>query len=137
QDTPLPANEPAEATKEARTEQRLAPTPARSEAPSPSPKRVQETSMLDVPRTVTDLDAQSQLVATPQKGYASGIHSPVRQLIHENDHISDWDDVIMSGEEDKLANRSRFFDRRINDLVGSAIDERLIPFERTLSTIEQ
>ncbi|KAL4866446.1 hypothetical protein BDV12DRAFT_199160 [Aspergillus spectabilis] len=107
----------------------------RSEPPSPSPGRGLISHTLHVPKL--DFDAQSQFSATPTKAVASGIQSPVRKLLSRNEHISDWDDVISSGEEAKLANRSRFFDRRINDLLGSAIDERLNPLEHALTAIQQ
>lgn len=128
QETPHPARQLAK-------EQRIVPTKTRSDAPSPSPRRAQPRT-LDAMRSGTDLDAQFQTVLSPPKGLASRSHSPVRQLVNENDHISDWDDVISSGEEDKLVNRSRFFDRHINDLVGSAIEERFSPLERALSVIQ-
>ncbi|PWY89753.1 hypothetical protein BO70DRAFT_392963 [Aspergillus heteromorphus CBS 117.55] len=115
-------------------EKRHIPADIRSEAPSPSPGRGPMAHTLDVPKL--DFDAQSQFSVSPSK-FASGIQSPVRQLANRDDHISDWDDVISSGEDEKLANRSRFFDRRINDLVGSAIDERLTPLERALGVIQE
>ena len=117
-------------------EKRHAPVEIRSEAPSPSPGRGPMPHALDMPKL--DFDAQSQMAVTPSKGFASGMHSPIRKLVNPNDdHISDWDDVITSGEEGKLMNRSRFFDRRINDLVGSAVEERLSPLERALGVIQQ
>ncbi|KAL5336986.1 hypothetical protein BJX70DRAFT_371202 [Aspergillus crustosus] len=116
-------------------EKRHAQVDNRSEPPSPSPGRGPISQTLHVPKL--DFDAQSQFSATPTKGVASGHQSPVRQLLSRNEHISDWDDIISSGEEAKLANRSRFFDRRINDLLGSAIDERLNPLEHALIAIQQ
>ncbi|KAA6410833.1 MAG: hypothetical protein FRX48_05143 [Lasallia pustulata] len=50
--------------------------------------------------------------------------------------ISDWDDALSSVEETTLRSRSRFFDRRIDDLVGGVVQERLEPLERTLATIQ-
>ena len=54
----------------------------------------------------------------------------------DDDPISDWDDAVSSVEETKLQSRSRFFDRRIDDLVGGVVQERLDPLERTLATIQ-
>lgn len=115
-------------------EKRHVPAEIRSEAPSPSPGRGPVSSTLEVPKL--DFDVQSQASGTPSKSMAGTMHSPVRQLVHDNDHISDWDDVISSGEDNKLLDRSRFFDRRINDLVGSAVEERLSPLERALNVIQ-
>ena len=54
----------------------------------------------------------------------------------ENVPISDWDDAVSSVEETTLQSRSRFFDRRIDDLVGGVVQERLDPLEKTLATIQ-
>ncbi|KAH8425997.1 putative myosin class II heavy chain (MHC) [Aspergillus melleus] len=116
-------------------EKRHGPADIRSDPPSPSPGRGHVSHALDVPKL--DFDAQSHFAATPSKGFASGMPSPIRKLINQNDQISDWDDVITSGEEEKLVHRSKFFDRRINDLVGSVVDDRLSPLERALSAIQQ
>ncbi|KAJ5682202.1 hypothetical protein N7462_005367 [Penicillium macrosclerotiorum] len=134
QHTPLP---PQFITSSAPTkEQRFGSVEARSEAPSPSPGGGQKTYKLDIPRLGSDIDANSNATFSPQKSLISRIQSPVRQLITENDHVSDWDDMISSGEDEKFFNRNRFFDRRINDLVGSAIDDRLGPMERALAVIQ-
>ncbi|KAJ5794048.1 hypothetical protein N7457_000647 [Penicillium paradoxum] len=118
-------------------EQRFGSAEARSEAPSPSPGGVPKTYKLSIPRLGSDIDANSNATFSPQKSLISRLHSPVRQLIAEDDHISDWDDMISAGEDEKFMNRNRFFDRRINDLVGSAIDDRLGPMERALAVIQQ
>lgn len=112
-------------------EKRHAPIEARSEAPSPSPGREPASAVLEIPKL--DFEAQSHTSGTPSKM----ARSSVRQLGTENDHVSDWDDVISSAEDEKLVNRSKFFDRRINDLVGSVIEERLTPLERALGMIQQ
>lgn len=137
QETPHPANQTADSTREMRAGPRLVPTKTRSNAPSPSMRGVPGSDMLEELKAGTDLNTRSQILLSAQKDFASGIHSPVRQLTNENEqHISDWDDVIFSGEEEKLVNRSRFFDRRINDLIGSAIEERFSPLERALNVIQ-
>lgn len=133
--TPKPADDLPEPVQGPSKEKRHVQADDRSEPPSPSPGRGLMPHNLDVPKL--DFDAQSQFSATPTKGATSNIHSPVRQLLSRNEHISDWDDVISSGEEVKLTNRSKFFDHRINELLGSAIDERLNPLEHALSGIQQ
>ncbi|KAI2791199.1 hypothetical protein POX_c04055 [Penicillium oxalicum] len=135
QHTPLP---PQYAPESAPTkEHRFGPAEGRSEAPSPSPGGGQRSYKLAIPRLGSDIDVNSNATFSPHKSIISRIHSPVRHLITENDHVSDWDDMISSGEDEKFFNRNRFFDRRINDLVGSAIDERLTPLERALAVIQQ
>ncbi|CAI7661025.1 unnamed protein product [Penicillium glandicola] len=118
-------------------EQRFGSAEARSEAPSPSPGGVPKTYKLSIPKLGSDIDANSNATFSPQKSLISRLQSPVRQLVTDNDHVSDWDDMISAGEDEKFMNRNRFFDRRINDLVGSAIDDRLGPMERALAVIQQ
>ncbi|KAJ6143279.1 hypothetical protein N7471_002732 [Penicillium samsonianum] len=118
-------------------EQRFGSAEARSEAPSPSPGGVPKTYKLSIRKLGSDIDANSNANFSPQKSLISRLQSPVRQLVTENDHVSDWDDMISAGEDEKFMNRNRFFDRRINDLVGSAIDDRLGPMERALAVIQQ
>ncbi|KAL4905998.1 hypothetical protein BDW74DRAFT_177687 [Aspergillus multicolor] len=132
--TPQPASHLPEPVPAPSKEKRHDHANNRSEPPSPSPGRGAVSHTLNVPRL--DFDAQSHFTATPTKGVVSNIHSPVRQLLSRNDHISDWDDMISSGEDIKLENRSRFFDRRINELLGSAIDERFYPLENALGSIQ-
>jgi hypothetical protein len=107
----------------------------RSDAPSPSPRRNLEQLVRNAPKLGSDMDAQSQN-AYSQRDLPSGAQSPVRQLLSMNEHISDWDDVISSGEDEKLVQRSRFFDRHINDLVGQVLEERLGPLENALGVIQ-
>ncbi|OKO94583.1 hypothetical protein PENSUB_11850 [Penicillium subrubescens] len=135
QHTPLPPHFISESAPT--KEHRFGSAEARSEAPSPSPGGGQKTYKLNIPRLGSDIDAASTATFSPQKSLISRIQSPVRQLITENDHVSDWDDMISSGEDEKFFNRNRFFDRRINDIVGSAIDDRLTPMERALAVIQQ
>ncbi|KAJ5576738.1 hypothetical protein N7535_003664 [Penicillium sp. DV-2018c] len=118
-------------------EQRFGSAEARSEAPSPSPGGLPKSYKLSIPKLGSDVDANSNATFSPQKSLISRLQSPVRQLVTENDHVSDWDDMISAGEDEKFMNRNRFFDRRINDLVGSAIDDRLGPMERALAVIQQ
>ncbi|CAG8327314.1 unnamed protein product [Penicillium salamii] len=117
-------------------EQRFGSVEARSEAPSPSPGGAPRYK-LDIPRLGSDIDANSNATFSPQKSLISRLQSPVHHLVTENDHVSDWDDMISAGEDEKFMNRNRFFDRRINDLVGSAIDDKLGPMERALAVIQQ
>ncbi|CRG84990.1 Centrosome-associated protein CEP250 [Talaromyces islandicus] len=107
----------------------------RSDAPSPSPRRNLEQLVRNAPKLGSDMDAQSQN-AYSQRDLPSGAQSPVRQLLSMNEHISDWDDVISSGEDEKLVQRSKFFDRHINDLVGQVLEERLGPLENALGVIQ-
>ncbi|MCJ1480295.1 hypothetical protein MMC06_000450 [Schaereria dolodes] len=66
--------------------------------------------------------------------------SPVDYLIHrlnssDNVPISDWDDAVSPTDKVELQSRSGFFDHRVNDLIGSVIQQRLGPVESSLATM--
>lgn len=109
----------------------------RSNAPSPSPRRFQDPRMVTIPKFGSYFDPRAPVSLSPQRTLANGIHSSVQHLINENDHISDWGDMISSSEDEKFAVKSQFFGRRVNDLDGGALEERLISLERTLGIIQQ
>lgn len=106
-------------------------------APSPSPQRTYELAVTqDVPRLGSDYDRQSRRGLSPI-GRISHSHSPIRQMISRDEHISDWDDLIVSGEEEKLFQRTRFFDTPVHDMVSTVIDSRLGPLEDSIGNIQQ
>ncbi|KAJ9291089.1 hypothetical protein DTO021C3_1305 [Paecilomyces variotii] len=134
--TPRPPLETIPSPVEPTTEPSLPPVNIiRSEAPSPSPKAPRQ--IRDIPKRGSDVGVKSP-AALSASGFASHANSSVRQALSVNDEeLSDWNDVLSSGEDEKLANRSRFFDSRVDDIVGTALDERLGPLEQTLSVIQQ
>lgn len=101
----------------------------RSEEMSPSPRGGADRLVNGMPVAGPDGDSRAQ------RDFASG-HSPIRQLVSMDNRISDWDDMISSGEEEKLYHRSRFFDRHVNDLLAQALEDRLAPLEEALSVIQ-
>ncbi|OXV06528.1 hypothetical protein Egran_05704 [Elaphomyces granulatus] len=130
-----PAREPSSSPEQLSTGPPLVPVRVvRSDAPSPSPRQVQEPVLQVVPRLGSDFDSQSP-IAFSQPGHISGAQSPVRQLISVDDHISDWGDVFSSGEDEKFVQRSKFFDRHVNDIVGNVLEERLGPLEEVLNVV--
>lgn len=134
--TPLPPQMIIETPGGRSMEQTRLPHVVRSEAPSPSPARNFNQLLRGTPKIGSDLDVTQSQHSFPQRGFASGAQSPVRQLLSTNEHISDWDDVISSGEDEKLVQRSKFFDRHINALVSEVLAERLGPLEQALSIIQ-
>ncbi|KAK2760748.1 hypothetical protein FQN54_001984 [Arachnomyces sp. PD_36] len=117
------------------TTDRLEATRVRSHAPSPSPRRMQ-VPMGHIPKLNSNLNLRSPAVLSPNPSPGLDVQSPVYQLHSTNEHLSDWDDAISSGEDEKLQNRSRFFDTHVNELVGGILEDRLNPLERTLSVIQ-
>ncbi|OAP60696.1 hypothetical protein AYL99_05698 [Fonsecaea erecta] len=94
----------------------------RSDAPSPSPARHQDTKT-----------AQSDTSYPPSYGLGIGVHN----LNSGRDDVSDWGDTLPAAEAAKLQLRSQFFDGHVNDLVDGLLESRLGPLERTLRTIQQ
>lgn len=108
----------------------------RSHAPSPSPRRMHVPTG-NMPKLTSDLKLRSPAVFSPDPSHGLDIQSPVHQLHSTKEHLSDWDDAISSGEDEKLLNRTGFFDTHVNELVGGILEERLNPLERTLGAIQQ
>lgn len=104
----------------------------RSPAPSPSPKRNRGSRMIPRYGSMSSIPP-----GLSKRARENGVQSTVQQLINHNEHISDWGDMISTSEDEKLANRSKFFGRRVNELDGGALEERLISLERTLGIIQQ
>jgi hypothetical protein len=98
----------------------------RSDAPSPSPRRVElqknesrgEEYMWRPPNQLLDTDIS------------------VHKLTSGNEPVSDWNDAMSPVQIDRLESRSQFFDGHVNDLVDGILENRLVPLERTLKTIQ-
>ena len=70
----------------------------------------------------------------PRRSSAS--FSPVRRLNRKNDNsISEWDDVVSSGEEEAFNQRVGFFDNRVSHVIANAIEDRLQPLESAIATL--
>ena len=137
----------AEVRDNSRTHQFLPPTHLRSDAPSPSPRRVQDG--YHYPHHMESDSANSAAVAMvarnarfspsyrPSKSEIVDL-SPIHRLNSPGDvPISDWDDAFSSVDDDlKLRSRTGFFDSRIDDLVGGIVQQRLGPLEKMLSGIQ-
>ncbi|KAF1931026.1 uncharacterized protein M421DRAFT_364493 [Didymella exigua CBS 183.55] len=99
----------------------------RSDAPSPSPRRIYANG----PGSANSLqnpfdDERAALIST----------SPVHRLNHAGDlPVSDWDDILTEGEE-QVKMRSSFFDKRVDDLMGRLLQNRLGPLEQTLRHVQ-
>lgn len=95
----------------------------------------------DLPSTAQDR-AISDAAATPVQ--TTELEDPfVDQVAHdhgagevESPPPSDWEEAFSADEHDKLENRAKFFDGRVNDLVGNLLTSRLEPLEQTLSSIQ-
>jgi hypothetical protein len=101
----------------------------RSDAPSPSPRRVQSQN---VPQ-----ERAPQTLQTPFEDVEPGLERRVRRLLGNKDgDISDWNDELSSPDAQKIQTRAQFFDAHVVDLVRGILDNRVGPMERTLKTIQ-
>ncbi|KAK4507441.1 hypothetical protein PRZ48_001176 [Zasmidium cellare] len=94
---------------------------SRSDAPSPSPDRKQ----LDLPERTDSVE--QELNGWPQ----------VRQLNRaEEAPTSDWSGMLSPPDEEKLQQRSNFFDSHIDSIIGRVVEQRLQPLEESLRHIQ-
>jgi hypothetical protein len=114
--------------------QRLQPTTQlRSDAPSPSPRRIYAAA----PGTLHA--SSTSITHDPFSDERAGMayESPVHRLNNaEEIPVSDWDEGITSEGEDKIQTRSRFFDSHVDGLIGRLLQSRLGPLEKNLQMIQ-
>jgi hypothetical protein len=103
----------------------------RSDAPSPSPRR------LFAARNMQPGSATSGQDPFDDERAALVYDSPVHRLNNADDvPISDWDEGLLTDGEDKVQTRSRFFDQRVDDIMGRLLESRLGPLEQNLQGIQ-
>lgn len=103
----------------------------RSDAPSPSPRR------LYAPRNMHA--SSTSITQDPFDDERAGLayESPVHRLNNADEvPMSDWDEGLLSEGEDKIQTRSRFFDSHVDDIIGRLLQTRLGPLERNLQGIQ-
>ncbi|KAL9620800.1 MAG: hypothetical protein Q9160_004700 [Pyrenula sp. 1 TL-2023] len=110
------------------------PAKLRSDAPSPSPQRIQSLRPQHIPQDSTDIDLQS-----PQFPLGLGIQAPVQKLNKQLDdnEASDWNEMLSSADEGKFFSRTQFFDGHVNSLVGGIMDDRMAPLERSIDAMQK
>ena len=111
----------------------------RSDAPSPSPNRLQEPYQYLPPTESESADtADRDLVA--RNARFSPSYRPSRSDAHRlnspgSPSISDWDDAVSSSEEQKFQTRSSFFDDRVHKVMGDIVKRHLHPLEERLEVV--
>ena len=99
----------------------------RSDAPSPSPRRrPMITKTLNVDSASVTQDPFSDGRAVP------GYDSPVRRLGDEDGEvpISDWDDVVSSGQEGEFRSKAEFFGPHVSAVIKNAMDSHYLSLEK-------
>ncbi|KAH7414224.1 hypothetical protein DE146DRAFT_24210 [Phaeosphaeria sp. MPI-PUGE-AT-0046c] len=103
----------------------------RSDAPSPSPRR------LYAPRNMQGSATSAQDPFDDERA-AIAYESPVHRLNNADDvPMSDWDEGLLTDGENKIQTRSRFFDQHVDDLMGRLLQTRLGPLEQNLQGIQE
>ncbi|KAF2472201.1 uncharacterized protein BDR25DRAFT_302954 [Lindgomyces ingoldianus] len=103
----------------------------RSDAPSPSPRRLYAPRNLNASSTSITHDPFSD----DRAGLA--YESPVHRLNNAAEvPMSDWDEGLTSEGEDKIQTRSRFFDSHVDTLISRLLQSRLGPMEKNLQGIQ-
>jgi hypothetical protein len=103
----------------------------RSDAPSPSPKRLQPSYQQHNDSSFTAHDRSDS-------GELHGMNGWPPQRINKDDEVphSDWSGLLSPIDEDKLQSRSMFFDSHIDSIIGRVVDRRLQPLENSLRAIQ-
>jgi hypothetical protein len=97
---------------------------SRSDAPSPSPRRRRAPSFEQIDRT----DSADQ--------YRNNDWQHVNRLNKaEEVPTSDWSGILSPPDEEKLHQRSSFFDSRIDSVISRIFEERLQPLEESLRSL--
>ncbi|KAI4164658.1 MAG: hypothetical protein LQ342_001632 [Letrouitia transgressa] len=80
-------------------------------------------------------NTRSRVISRPSD-YHTGAQGVAHVESADTAAISDWGDAISSVDENLFHSRAGFFDSRVSDLVGSAIQHRLEPVEKILRSIQ-
>ncbi|KAH6288680.1 hypothetical protein HBI39_213700 [Parastagonospora nodorum] len=103
----------------------------RSDAPSPSPRRIY------APRDMRGSATSAQDPFDDERA-ALAYESPVHRLNNADDvPISDWDEGLLTDGENKVQTRSRFFDQHVDEIMGRLLESRLGPLEQNLHGIQE
>ncbi|KAF1915156.1 hypothetical protein BDU57DRAFT_517993 [Ampelomyces quisqualis] len=103
----------------------------RSDAPSPSPRRIY---------AMRNMQGSATSVQDPFDDECAVLayESPVHRLNNADDvPVSDWDEGLLTDGENKIQTRSRFFDQHVDDLMGRLLESRLGPLEQNLQGIQE
>ena len=119
----------------------------RSDAPSPSPNRLNQPFQY-LPQSDSDSISTAEVEMVARNARFSPSYRPSKVLIDSDNPVhrlnspgnlpvSDWDDMMSSADEAKFHSRTTFFDHRINDLVGGIVQQRISPLEKALACIQE
>ena len=139
-----PARQPNHTAMDAKPRNPLLSHPhLRSGAPSPSPNRLRETFQYLPPTDSESADTFArEIVARNARfspSYRPSRNDPNIQRLNSPGSTppGDWNDMISSADEAKFLSRTRFFDHRVDNLVGDSIREKLGPIEKSITQIKE
>jgi len=106
------------------------PQPFRSDAPSPSPRRLHPLMAHEVAgsasSTQNPFSDERAIIASPRGRMDGAGETPA----------SEWDDAVSTTEDSKFRGRSRFFDSHVDALINSVLEARLSPLEKMLQAMQ-
>lgn len=117
----------------------------RSDAPSPSPNRLQQPFRY-LRKSDSEIASTGEVEMVTRNSRFSPSYRPSKASLDSDNPVhrlnspgnlpvSDWDDLLSSTDEIKFQSRATFFDHRINDLVGGIVRQHLIPLMTSISGI--
>ena len=105
---------------------------SRSDAPSPSPRRRSTQFQATGDSSFTVHDRSDSLERPTANGWPH-----VNRLNKDDDApVSDWSGELSPPEQERLEQRSQFFDNRIDEIIGRVVEKRLQPLEDSLRNIQ-
>lgn len=103
----------------------------RSDAPSPSPRRMEYLGGTGN-RSVSPLDERFA------EEHFKMPSAPIHRLNRQNSiPLSEWSDDLDADEANRLHTRSRFFDDRVDSIVGAVLQDHLEPLQKSLQMIQR
>ena len=120
--------------------QTLPPLQLRGAALTPSPNRLQGPYQY-LPPTESESAETADVEMVACNARFSPSYRPSRSDVHHlnspgSQSISDWDDAVSSVDELQLQRKTTFFDNRVDELIGSIVQQHMGPVEKTLAGIQ-
>ena len=136
-----PRRSPARGTLRSSASPKLLPSlHLRSDAPSPSPNRLNDAYQY-LPPTESESPDTADVDMVARNARYSPSYRPSKDDVHRlnspgSRSISDWDDAVSSVDQLQLQTKTVFFDNRVDNLIGSIVKQHIGPLESTLTGIQ-
>ncbi|KAF2223160.1 hypothetical protein BDZ85DRAFT_296347 [Elsinoe ampelina] len=106
----------------------------RSDAPSPGSVQIHPIHE-DRPTSVSSLSSEAPLdLPSPMDTISPTMQGPRNRNLGPS---SEWSEDFSSGAGDRIRQRSGFFDDRVDEVIGKALQEHLQPFKEQMDTLRR